>query len=56
MARGVRKNPPPHTLTLVVTRSRLDNNITLETSTTSNDNPDIPFEPMTPVPQGIDVQ
>ena len=56
MARGGLKTPPPHTLSLVVTRSHSDNNITLETKTTSNDNPHIPIEPVTPVPQGIDVQ
>jgi hypothetical protein len=56
MARGGRKTPPPHTRTHVVTRSHSDNNVTLETTTTSNDNPDIPVEPVTPVPQGVDVQ
>jgi hypothetical protein len=56
MAHGGRKTPPPHTRTPVVTRSHSDNNITLETKTTSNDNPDIPVEPVTPVPQGVDVQ
>jgi hypothetical protein len=56
MARGGRKTPPPHTLTLVVMHSLSDNNVTLETTTTSNDNPDIPVEPVTPVPQGVDVQ
>jgi hypothetical protein len=56
MARGGRKTPPPHTRSPVVTRSRSDNNVTLETTTTSNDNPEILVEPVTPVPQGADVQ
>jgi hypothetical protein len=33
-----------------------DTNVTLETTTTSNDKPDIPVEPVTPLPQGIDVE
>jgi hypothetical protein len=53
--RGGRKTPP-HTHTPVVTCSRSDTNVTLETKTTSNDNPDIPVERVTPLPQGIDVQ
>jgi hypothetical protein len=56
MARGGHKTPPPHTRSPVVMHSRSDNNITLETTTTSNDNPEIPIEPVTPVPQGADVQ
>ena len=56
MAHGGRKTPPPHTRSPVITRSRSDNNVTLETTTTSNDNPEIPIEPVTPVPQGVDVQ
>ena len=56
MARGGCKTPPPHTRTLVVTCSRSDNNVTLETTTTSNDNTDIPVEPVTPISQGANVQ
>jgi hypothetical protein len=56
MARGSRKTPPPHTRSPVVTRSHSDNNVTLETTTTSNDNPEFPVEPVTPAPQGADVQ
>ena len=54
MAHGGHKTPPPHTCTHVVTRSSLDNHVTLET-TASNDNLDIPVEPVTLVPQGVEV-
>jgi hypothetical protein len=47
---------PPQTRTPVVTHSCSNTNFTLETTTTSNDTPDIPVEPVTPFPQGIDVQ
>jgi hypothetical protein len=56
MERGGRKTPPPHTRSPVVTHSRSDNNVTFETTITSNENPKIPVEPVTPVPQGVDVQ
>jgi hypothetical protein len=56
MARGSRKTPPPHTRSPVVTRSHSDNNVTSETTTTSNENPEILVEPVTPNPQGADVQ
>jgi len=56
MAHGGRNTPPPHTHAPIVMRSHSENNITLETTTTSNDNPDIYIEPVTPVPQGVDVQ
>ena len=56
MARGGRKTPPPHTRSLVITRSLSDNNVTFETTTTSNDNPEFPIELVTPVPQGDDIQ
>jgi hypothetical protein len=56
MAHGGRKTPPPHTRTHVVMRNRSDNNVTLETTTTSTDNPEIPVEPVTLVPQGDNVQ
>jgi hypothetical protein len=56
MARGSRKTPPPHTRSPIVTQSHSDNNVTSETTTTSNENPQIPVEPVTPNPQGADVQ
>jgi hypothetical protein len=55
MARGGRKTPP-NNRSPIVTRSHSDNNVTLETTNTSNNTPDIPIELITPVPQGIDVQ
>jgi hypothetical protein len=56
MACGGLKTPPPHTCSPVVTCSRSDNNVTLETKTTPINNPDILVEPVTPVPQGVDLQ
>jgi hypothetical protein len=56
MACGGRKTPPPHTHTHAAMCGRSENNVTLETSTSSNDNPDIPIEPVTPVPQGVNIQ
>jgi type II secretory pathway component PulM len=56
MARGSRKTPPPHTRSPIVTRSHSDNNVTSQTTTTSNENPQITIEPVTPNPQGSDVQ
>jgi hypothetical protein len=56
MARGGCKTPPPHTRSPFVMRSRSDINVTLETTTTSNDNPKIPVEPVILVPQGANVQ
>jgi hypothetical protein len=47
---------PPHIHTHVIMRSLSDINVTLETTTSSNDNPNIPVEPMTPLPEGIFVQ
>jgi hypothetical protein len=55
MERGGRKTPP-HTRIPVVMRNRSDISVTLETTTTSNDTPNIPIEPVTTIPQGIDVQ
>ena len=55
MGCGRRKTPPPHTHSPVVMRSCSDNKITLEKTTTSNDNPEIPVELVTPAPQGVDV-
>jgi hypothetical protein len=56
MARGGCKNPPPHTRSPIVTRSRSDKNIVSQTTTTSNDIPQITVEPVTPNPTGSDVQ
>jgi hypothetical protein len=55
MARGGRKTPPNNRSPIMM-HSRLDTNVTLDLDTTSNATPDIPIEPMTPFPQGIDVQ
>jgi hypothetical protein len=56
MARGSRKTPPPYTLSSAVTHSLSENNITSETTTTSNNNLEFPVEPVTPATQGADVQ
>jgi hypothetical protein len=56
MARGGCKTLPPHTHSSVVTRSFSNNNVKLETTTTSNNNPQFLVEPVTPAPQGVDVQ
>jgi hypothetical protein len=56
MARGGHKTPPPHTCTPVVMRIHLENKVTFETKTMSNNNLEIPVEPVTPVPQGADAQ
>jgi hypothetical protein len=55
MARGGRRTPP-NNRSPVVTRSHSDPNVILDPATTSETTPDIPTEPVTPVPQGIDVQ
>jgi hypothetical protein len=55
MARGGRKTPP-HTRTPFVMCSHSDTKVKLEIATTSNNTPDIPMEPTTPIPQGIGVQ
>jgi hypothetical protein len=55
MAHGGRKTPPPHTLSPIVTCSHSDNNVTYETTTTSNENLEILVEPITPNPQGVDI-
>jgi hypothetical protein len=47
---------PPHTHTPFVMCSFSNTNVTLETKTTSNNNPHIPIEPVTPIPQGIGIQ
>jgi hypothetical protein len=56
MAQGGRKTPPPPTHSPIVTRSRSDDNIVPQTATTSNDNPWITIELVTPNPPGADVQ
>jgi hypothetical protein len=56
MACGGRKTPPPHTRSPVVTRSHSDDNVTSQIATTSNENPQITAEPVTPNPPGSDVQ
>jgi hypothetical protein len=56
MARGSRKTPPPHTHSPIVTRSHSDKNVTSEIAATSNENPQILVELVTPNPQGTDVQ
>ena len=56
MARGGRKTPPPPTLSPIITRSHSDDNIVPQTTTTSNENPQIIIEPVTPNPTGSDVQ
>jgi hypothetical protein len=58
MAQGGRRTPQ-NNRSPVVTRSHSDPNVTLDPTTTSKatseTTPDIPVEPMTLVPQGIDV-
>jgi hypothetical protein len=56
MARGGRKTPPPPNLSPIVTRSHLNDNIPPQTTTTSNDDPQITVEPTTPNPTGGDIQ
>ena len=56
MARGGRKTPPPRTRSPIVTRSHSDDNITSQIETTSNENPQIIFELVTPNPPRSDVQ
>ena len=56
MARGGRKTPPPPNLTPIVTRSRSQDNIPLQTATTSSEDPQITVEPTTPNPTGGDTQ
>jgi hypothetical protein len=56
MARGSRKNPPPSNCSPRVTRSHSNNNIPLQTTTTSTNDPRIIVEPTTPNPTGGDIQ
>jgi hypothetical protein len=56
MARGGRKTPPPPNRTPIVTRSRSQDNIPPQTTTTSTKDPHITVEPATPNPTGGDIQ
>jgi hypothetical protein len=56
MARGGRNTPPPPNRSPIVTRSHLNDNISPQTTTTSNDDPRITVEPATPNPTGGDIQ
>jgi hypothetical protein len=56
MARGGRKTPPPPNRTPIVTRSHSQDNIPLQTATTSTEDPQITVEPATPNPTGGDIQ
>jgi hypothetical protein len=56
MARGGRKTPPPPNRTPIVTRSRSQDNIPPQTTTTSTEDPQITVEPTTPNPTGGDTQ
>jgi hypothetical protein len=56
MARGGRKTPPPPNRSPIVTRSHSHDNIPLQTTTTSTDDPQITVEPTTPNPTGGDIQ
>jgi hypothetical protein len=56
MARGGRKTPPPPNRSPIVTRSHSQDNIPLQTTTTSTEDPQITVEPATPNPTGGDTQ
>jgi hypothetical protein len=56
MTRGGRKTPPPPNFLLIVTRIHSNDNIPLQTTTTSIDDPQITVEPATPNPTGGDLQ
>jgi hypothetical protein len=56
MARGSHKTPHPPNRTPIVTRSRSQDNIPPQTTTTSTDDPQITVEPATPNPTGGDIQ
>lgn len=55
MAQGGRKIPP-NNRSPVVMHSRSDPTVIPDPTTMSKSTPDIPIEPMTLIPQGIDVQ
>ena len=56
MARGGHKTPPPPNRSPLLTRSSSNDNIPLQTKTTSTDDPPITVEPVTPNPTGGDLQ
>jgi hypothetical protein len=56
MARGGLKTPPPPNRSPIVTRSRSHDNIPLQTTTASTDDPQITVEPATLNPIGGDFQ
>jgi hypothetical protein len=56
MARGGRKTPPPPNLSPIVTRIRSHDNIPLQTTTTSTEDPQITVEPTTPNPTSGDLE
>jgi hypothetical protein len=56
MERGGRKTPPPPNHSPIVTRSLSNNNIPLQTTTTSTNDPQITVEPAIPNPTGGDIQ
>jgi hypothetical protein len=56
MARGSRKTPPPPNPSPIVTISHSNDNIPPQTTTTSNDDPQITVELATPNPTGGDIQ
>jgi ribonuclease HI len=56
MARGGRKTPPPPNRTPIMTRSRSQDNMPPQTTTTSTEDPQITVEPATPNPIGSDIQ
>jgi hypothetical protein len=55
MAHGGRNNPQKNCSPIVM-HSRSDTNVTHNLTTTSSTTPDFPIEPVTLIPQGIDVQ
>jgi hypothetical protein len=56
MARGGHKTPLPPNHSRIVTRIHSNDNIPLQTATTSTDDPQITVEPATPNPTGGDIQ
>jgi hypothetical protein len=56
MARGGCETPPPPNRSPIVTRSHSNDNIPLQTTTTSTEDPRITIEPATPNPTGGDIQ
>ena len=56
MVRGSRKTRPPCNRSPIVTRSRSHDNIPLQTTNTSTDDPQITVDAATPNPTGGDIQ